>query len=76
MNLVDLPITREAYDALPLWTKDSRFAPKGARFRNDGSGRVLEMSGGDQLFSCQCAAMSPPEKGWRYYKPVFIEKNG
>lgn len=76
MKLVKLNITKAEYAALPhlstLTERDLKeIVPLGFRCK-DSQGVVREMVEGMQIFAHQWGAGScVPDRGWRYYEPVF-----
>ena len=76
MKLYDYPISKEEYTALPhLSTLTERelkeIHPLGFKCR-DNLGGLRELVAGTEMFVDQWGAgLSVPERGWRYYRPVF-----
>jgi len=74
-NLVPYEITMEAYEALPATADYSEEAlkttvPLGTFFRTN-DGRVCQLVAGTDMFAHQHGSLSIPERGWRYYRPVW-----
>lgn len=67
-------VTTEEFDKIPPAPPgtEHRFTPLGSRFRNDREGSIIVTCTGNDMFADQWGAgLSVPDRGLRYYYPVF-----